>query len=161
MLYIYIYIYVSAGETSSGSPRPSPRTGGAPTANLGIKILDFRGFDSSTIFIIRGGILMSIGSPRGFPGKFESSDLSRENLSREIGPTPDQRGRESGSGSTRADSWVSRIFTWYHDSVLCVVSVKVYNLHNWCILHHIISTLHICSLTGLKFPLLRRRPRSP
>ena len=37
---------------------------GIPTANLRNKILDFRGFDSSIIFILRGGILMfmSIGN---------------------------------------------------------------------------------------------------
>ena len=54
------------------------------TANLWIKILDFRGFDSSKILMLRGGILMSIGN---FPGKLESSNLSREILSREIGRT--------------------------------------------------------------------------
>ena len=32
------------------------------TANLRTKILDFTGFDSSIIFILRGGILMSIGN---------------------------------------------------------------------------------------------------
>ena len=31
-------------------------------ANLRTKILDFRGSDSSILLIIRGGILMSIGS---------------------------------------------------------------------------------------------------
>ena len=33
----------------------------ALTANLRTKTLGFRGFDSSTILILRGGILMSIG----------------------------------------------------------------------------------------------------
>ena len=42
------------------------------TANLRTKILDFRGFDSSRILILRGG-------------HFESSNLSRDHLSREIG----------------------------------------------------------------------------
>ena len=32
-----------------------------PTANLRTKILDFGGFDSSIIFIIRGGIMVSVG----------------------------------------------------------------------------------------------------
>ena len=32
------------------------------TANLGTKILEFRGFDKSRIFNVRGGILMSIGN---------------------------------------------------------------------------------------------------
>ena len=36
------------------------------------KILDFRRFDSSTILILRGGILRSIGE---LPGKFESTNL--------------------------------------------------------------------------------------
>ena len=38
---------------------PSTRIG--PTAYLRTKILDFRGFDSSIILILSGGILMSIG----------------------------------------------------------------------------------------------------
>ena len=33
----------------------------ATTANLPTNIMDFRGFDSSTILILRGGILVSIG----------------------------------------------------------------------------------------------------
>ena len=32
------------------------------TANLRTKILDFRGFDSSIILMLRGGILMSTGN---------------------------------------------------------------------------------------------------
>ena len=44
-IYIYIYIYMRV----------------LSTANLRTKILDFRGFDSSRILIVRGGILMSIG----------------------------------------------------------------------------------------------------
>ena len=44
--------------------------------------MDFRGFDSSAILILRGRILMSVGD---FPGKFESSNVSRDNVSREIG----------------------------------------------------------------------------
>ena len=54
----------------------------AGTANLHTKILDCRGFDSSRILIVRGRILMLM---REFPGKFESTNLSRDNLSREIG----------------------------------------------------------------------------
>ena len=49
------------------------------TANLRTKILDFRGFDSSIILIWRGGI------PRPDPGNSESSNLSRDNIDREIG----------------------------------------------------------------------------
>ena len=52
------------------------------TANLRTKIMDFRGFDSSIILILTGGIPRPIGD---FPGKFESSNLSRDNVSREIG----------------------------------------------------------------------------
>ena len=48
-------------------------------------IMYFRGFDSSIILIIRGGIPMSIGDSLG---KFESSNLSRDNVSREIGRSP-------------------------------------------------------------------------
>ena len=48
------------------------------------KILDFRGLESSMLLILRGGILSNI---RELPGKFESTNLGRENLSREIGRT--------------------------------------------------------------------------
>ena len=42
--------------------RAAGRVDGRPTADLRTKILDFRGFDSSRILILRAGILMSIGS---------------------------------------------------------------------------------------------------
>ena len=51
-------------------------------ANLRTNIMDFRGFDSSIILILTG---WNSHVHRGFPRKFESSDLSRDNLSREIG----------------------------------------------------------------------------
>ena len=47
------------------------------TANLLTKILDFRGFDS--------GRILSSQAHREFPGKFESSNLRRDNLSRRLG----------------------------------------------------------------------------
>ena len=55
------------------------------TPNLPTNIVDFRGFDSSTILISRGGIPRPLGIPRDFPGKFDSSNVSRDNVSREIG----------------------------------------------------------------------------
>ena len=55
---------------------------GFTTANLCTTILDFRGLDSSTILTLRGRIPRPI---RGLPGKFESTNLSRDNLSMEIG----------------------------------------------------------------------------
>ena len=47
-----------------------------------LTLLDLRGLYASTISTIRGGILMSMGD---FPGKFESGNLSRNHVSREIG----------------------------------------------------------------------------
>ena len=57
------------------------------TANLRTNIIDFRGFDSSIIVIQRGGILKgwNFHVHRGFPGIIESSNVSRDNVSREIG----------------------------------------------------------------------------
>ena len=55
------------------------------TANLRTKILDFGGLDSSRILSLRGGILMSIGN---FPGNLQSTNLSSDYLSREIGRMP-------------------------------------------------------------------------
>ena len=63
-------------------PRPRCGPSRAPslsTTNLrtSTKILDFREFDSSRIVSVRGGIHVH----REFPGKFESRNLSRDNLS--------------------------------------------------------------------------------
>ena len=55
------------------------------TANLQIRILDFGGFDSSRIFILRVGILMSIGN---FPENIESTNLNRgQSQKRDLGGT--------------------------------------------------------------------------
>ena len=51
------------------------------TANLRTKVLDFRGFDSSRVLSLSGGIPRPIGK---LPGSLESSNLSRDVLSREI-----------------------------------------------------------------------------
>ena len=53
------------------------------TANLRTKLLDFRGFDSSIILILRCGILMSIENLPDFLS--QQILVHRENLSREIG----------------------------------------------------------------------------
>ena len=52
------------------------------TANLRTMILDFRGFDSSLVLIVRG---WNSQAHREFPGSLESANLSREILRREIG----------------------------------------------------------------------------
>ena len=52
------------------------------TANLRTKILDFRGLDTSIILIMMGG---NLHVHRGCPGKSESTNLIRDNLSRNIG----------------------------------------------------------------------------
>ena len=51
------------------------------TLNLPTNIVDFRGFDSNIMSILNGGIPMSIGE------KFESNNVSTDNVSREIGRT--------------------------------------------------------------------------
>ena len=53
-------------------------------ANLRTEIQDFGGFDSSGILILRGGIQNS-HDHRESPGKFASTNLSRDSLIREIG----------------------------------------------------------------------------
>ena len=54
------------------------------TPNLPTNIMDFRGFDSSIILIVKGWNSQAHG---GFPRKFESGNLSMDNLSRETGRT--------------------------------------------------------------------------
>ena len=61
---VYAYVEFSC-------PNYARRVAGA--ANLRTKILDFGGFDSSTILNLRGGILT-------FPGNLESTNLSRDHL---------------------------------------------------------------------------------
>ena len=68
-IYIYIYIYTHTRSPPSRTPEMYQMNNGAPfkydarrnvrrdaTANLCADILDFRGFDSSIILILRGGI---------------------------------------------------------------------------------------------------------
>ena len=68
----------------------------AHTANLRTKVLDFGGFDSSVLLTVKGGL----PRPIGIPGCFESSNLSRDNLSREIGRNIRASGRGGGRGSS-------------------------------------------------------------
>ena len=57
--------------------------GGTDTANLPmINIMDFRGFDSSIILNLNG---WNYQAHSEYHGKFESSNLSRDNDSRVIG----------------------------------------------------------------------------
>ena len=61
---IYIYIYISAADAAPDRQRGSSRSWPRPHAvppNLP-NIMDFRGFDSSIILIIRGGIPRPMGN---------------------------------------------------------------------------------------------------
>ena len=66
-IYIYIYIYthtyihVNSRSYLDFCRGPHLSRGGRCAANLRTKIRDFRGFDSSIILKLRGGILRSIG----------------------------------------------------------------------------------------------------
>ena len=72
----------------------------ARTANLRTEILDLGGFDSSRILIVNSHV------HRELPGEFELSNLSRNNLSREIGrthiDTAKAAERKAGDGEERA-----------------------------------------------------------
>ena len=59
--------------------------------NLRTKIQDFGGSDTSIILILRGLKGWNYHVHREFPGGFESANLSRDNLSREIGLTAKAR----------------------------------------------------------------------
>ena len=88
MLYLFICLYAYLKLLILRAGRPTDQTNQARpqpplhTANLHTKIVDIRGFDSSIILIFRGEFVLS---PWGFSESFESSNLSRDNLSREIG----------------------------------------------------------------------------
>ena len=58
--YIHIYIYIYIYNTNNGGGERREEV--LATANLSTTLLDFRRLDSSKILILRGGILMSVGS---------------------------------------------------------------------------------------------------
>ena len=69
-MYIYIYIYICSYKQTEpgagrrplrGPPREVPPLAHA-APNLPTNIVDFRGFDSSTILILRGGIPRPLGN---------------------------------------------------------------------------------------------------
>ena len=66
------------------------------------KSFDFRGFDSSKLLILEGGVLMSVEFHRGSPGKFDSR-TSRETLSRWTGRIH-ARGVQWEGGAVDGDS---------------------------------------------------------
>ena len=76
-IYLSIYLSICILSVTQRSPvwrvpRVLPHPGS--TANLPTNIVDFRGFDSSTVLMLRGGIPRPIW---GFPGKFDSSNVGR------------------------------------------------------------------------------------
>ena len=73
-------------------------------ANTSTTILDFSGFDSSRILISKG---WKSQAHREFPGKFESRNLSRDNLSRETGRST--QGCRRASDSFRAQALDSAV----------------------------------------------------
>ena len=71
------------------------------TANLCTKLLDFRGFDSNIILILRGGILMSIGD---FPESLSQAILAGILLVGRLGVRPTYKvGMGQLGGSARVD----------------------------------------------------------
>ena len=71
---------------------PRARLCGEPSAaNLATNIMDFRGFDSSNL----NSKGWNSQTRREFSGKFESSNLSRDNVIREIGSTARVCGRKN------------------------------------------------------------------
>ena len=93
-VYIYIYIYIFRENRAvmhirdnhthciAETPSGGAQTVLSPTANLRTEILDSRGFDSSRILTFKG---WNSHVHREFTGSFESTNLCRDNLSRETG----------------------------------------------------------------------------
>ena len=94
-IYIYIITYIHAylapatgterpsGISAAGRARWKPRESDEDdTPNLPTNIVDIRGFDSSMMLNLRGGILMSVGD---FPESLSQAMLVGCNVSREIG----------------------------------------------------------------------------
>ena len=83
-IYIYIHTYIQVMYIVYTHMRAFLKRRAPCTANLRAKLPDFRGFDLSRILMLRGGILLFGHAHREFIEKFESSNLSRNNISREI-----------------------------------------------------------------------------
>ena len=86
--------------TTNGINRDLP-TSPAATANLRTKILDFRGFDSSRILILRGGTLMSIGN---FPESLSQAILVERFLIGRFGV-----GRWGGADGSQASGFFATL----------------------------------------------------
>ena len=76
------HCHVAACPKSSASKTLALGARALRTADLRAKIPDFGGSDSSRILILVDG---SLHVRREFPGKFESTNLGRDNLGREVG----------------------------------------------------------------------------
>ena len=151
-IYIYIYIFVFAARGLRRTPtrrRTDPeqvavgkrvalharrlllRPPLCLTANLRTKILDLRGLDSGRILILRGGIPRSIGNSR----MCESSNLGRDNRSREIGRSPSRTLTHS------ACAWPSRLaptpsprahpypYTYIHVNMYICMYIYIYSIY--------------------------------
>ena len=89
-IYIYIYIWSDSGASTDGDPQQGVRSDPErrnvffcmTTANLCTKILDFRGLWLKHNLNLKG---WNSQAHREFPGNLESTNLSREMFSREIG----------------------------------------------------------------------------
>ena len=130
--------FVVLSQTPPESHRTVPGEHGAAgegcPANLCTKILDFRGFDSSRVLILRGGVLMSIGD---FPESLSQAILAGRFLVGRLGvaltgvgdspaasvpapAAPPVRCHAIGT-CVHADMYVYV----QHDRVMCVI-------HTWC-----------------------------
>ena len=95
-IYIYIYMYrPNASLVSEAARRERARI----TANLRAKILDLGGLDSSRVLFVTG---LNSHLRRESPRSAESTNLSRDNLSGEIGRRLTHRAHPRG-GSAKGD----------------------------------------------------------
>ena len=111
-IYIYIYLFMYARGCHHTRPhRPvaradasqarTPTTNVRQTANLPTNIVDFGGFDSSIILVLRGGILVPTGD---FPENMSQAMLVGCNFSRRIGRKTDGQDQHLDVGTWEARS---------------------------------------------------------
>ena len=119
-------------------------------ANLRTKIPEFRGLDSSIILTFRSGIIMCI---RNIPRNFESTNLSRDNLSREIGRTREKIKEERWTSAIeRAPdqyykfAWAHLYTSWWSTRYVNVCN-SIYNYHIYIYIYiytYVYIHIHTC-----------------
>ena len=150
------------------------------TPNLPTNIVGFRGFDSSVILILRGGIPMPIGSPRDFPESLTQAMLvgtmlvgrlgvhSQNSSSLRVGR---RRFRAPRAGLTRCSTCrvgpsliYICIYIYIYTHIHIYIYIYISHMYIYIYIYILIYVITMCILSFLLYdyhsPVRRRIPRA-